>query len=215
VSAPIDTILVLMILTSFLLLASSRLNACIRIGALQGIMVGILPLLAVSVRALTPRVAAIGVVVVGLKGLVFPHLLSRALRESNTSREVKPFVGPIASLLFGASFLLASFWLDARLTLPVHSSSDMVVPVAFSMMMTGLFLIVARRTAINQVIGYLVLENGIYTFGLAMVRDIPLLIELGVLMDMFVAVFVMGIAIYHINREFAHIDSDRLNTLKG
>jgi hydrogenase-4 component E len=67
----------------------------------------------------------------------------------------------------------------------------------------------------NQVIGYLVLENGIYTFGLAIVRDIPVLIELGVLMDMFVAVFVMGIAIYRINREFDHIDSDRLNTLKG
>lgn len=213
-NALLDTILVLMILTNFLLLASSRLNACIRIGALQGILAGLLPL-AVSTPGLTARVAFIGAAVIGLKGFVFPHLLSRALRESNTSREVQPFVGPIASLFFGALFLLASFWLDARLTLPIQSSSDMVVPVAFSMMMTGLFLIVARRTAINQVIGYLVLENGIYTFGLAIVRDIPVLIELGVLMDMFVAVFVMGIAIYHINREFDHIDSDRLTTLKG
>jgi hydrogenase-4 component E len=213
-SAPLDTILVLLILTSFLLLGSSRLGACIRIGALQGIMVGLLPI-AISAPALSLRVALIGAVIIGLKGFVFPHLLSRALRESNTSREVKPFVGPVASLFFGLLSLLASFWLGARLDLPVHAASDTVVPVAFSMMMTGLFLIVARRTAVNQVIGYLVLENGIYTFGLAVVRDVPLLIELGVLMDMFVAVFVMGIAIYHINREFDHIDSDRLDTLKG
>jgi len=60
-----------------------------------------------------------------------------------------------------------------------------------------------------------VLENGIYCFGLAVVSGMPLLLELGVLMDIFVAVFVMGIAIYHINREFDHIDADRLSALKG
>lgn len=213
-TVPLNTILVLLILSSFLLLGSSRLATCIRISALQGIMVGLLPL-AVGGSGLSWRVAAIGAVIIGLKGFMFPYLLSRALRESDTSREVQPFVGYAASLLFGVLSLLASFWLDARLDLPARATSDLVVPVAFSMMMTGLFLIVARRTAINQVIGYIVLENGIYTFGLVIAGDIPVLIELGVLMDMFVAVFVMGIAIYRINREFDHIDSDRLNMLKG
>ena len=211
---PIDTILVLLILTSFLLLGSSRLATCIRIGALQGILVGLLPL-AVSGTGLTLRVALIAAVIMALKGFMFPYLLSRALRESDTSREVQPYVGYAASVFVGVLALLGSFWLDARLPLPVHALSDLVVPVAFSMMMTGLFLIIARRTAVNQVIGYIVLENGIYVFGLAIARDIPVLIELGVLMDMFVAVFVMGIAIFRINREFDHIDSDRLNTLKG
>lgn len=209
-----DTILVLLILMGFLLLGSSRLATCIRIGALQGILVGLLPL-AVGGANLTIRVAATGAGIMILKGVVFPYLLSRALRDSDTSHEVQPFVGYAASLFFGVLSLLASFWLDARLDLPVHATSNLVVPVAFSMMMTGLFLIVARRTAINQVIGYIVLENGIYTFGLVIAGHIPALIELGVLMDMFVAVFVMGIAIYRINREFDHIDSDRLTTLKG
>ena len=213
-TASLDSILVLLILTSFLLLGSSRVSACIRIGALQGIMVGLLPIV-MGGAAIGPRVAAIGAAIIGLKGFVFPFLLSRAMRESNTSREVDPFVGYGASLLAGLLALLASFWLDARLHLPVHAASRLVVPVAFSMMVTGLFLIVARRTAVNQVIGYLVLENGIYTFGLAIVRDTPVLVELGVLMDMFVAVFVMGIAIYRINREFDHMDSDQLSTLKG
>ncbi len=210
----LDTTLVLMILTSFVLLGSSRLGACIRIGALQGFMVGLLPL-AVSGGWLTTRVAFVGGLIILLKGFVFPYLLLRALRESNTSREVQPFVGYASSIMFGVLSLIASFWLDSKLNLPVHAVSDLVAPVAFSMMMTGLFLIIARRTAVNQVVGYLVLENGIYAFGLVIVRDIPLLIEFGVLMDMFVAVFVMGIAIYRINREFDHMDSDRLSTLKG
>lgn len=212
-SAPLDVILVLVIVTTFLLLGSSRLAACIRFGALQGVMVGLLPLALTG--ALTWRIAAMGAGIVALKGFVFPYLLSRALRESNTSREVQPLVGYLASLFVGLLALMASVWLDARLKLPLHATSNLLGPVTWLLMMTGLFLIVARRTAVNQVIGYLVLENGIYTFGLAVVRDVPALVELGVLMDLFVAVFVMGIAIYHINREFDHMDSQRLTTLKG
>jgi hydrogenase-4 component E len=208
-----DAILVLLILSGFLLLGSSRLSTCIRIGAWQGILVGLLPLAACGSPSL--RAVILGLAVVALKGFVFPGLLYRALRESATSREVQPLVGYSASLLAGMAALLASFWMDSRLGLPVQTPSGVIVPVALSMMFNGLFLVVARRTAVNQVLGYLVLENGIYAFSLAIVRDIPFLVELGVLMDMFVAVFVMGIAIYRISREFDHIDSARLSRLRG
>jgi len=65
-----------------------------------------------------------------------------------------------------------------------------------------------------QVVGYLVLENGSYIFGVALAQDEPFLVEMGVLLDIFVAVFAMGIAIFHINREFDHIDVDQLTSLK-
>ncbi len=81
-------------------------------------------------------------------------------------------------------------------------------------MMVGLLLIVSRRKAVMQTLGYLAMENGIYAFGLAFAVEEPLLVEMGVLLDVFVAVFVMGIAIHHISREFDHIDTDRLSTLK-
>jgi hydrogenase-4 component E len=210
----VDIVLVLLILTSFVLLGSSRLGACIRIGALQGLVLGALPL-ALGGADLTLRVLLTGAGIMALKGFVFPYLLTRALRESDTSREVQPLVGYAASLFAGVLALLAAFWWDARLRFPPETGSRLVTPVAFFMMMTGLFLMVARRSAANQVIGFIVLENGIAAFGLALLRDIPLLIELGVLMDMFVAVFVMGIAIFRINREFDHMDSDRLTSLKG
>jgi hydrogenase-4 component E len=82
------------------------------------------------------------------------------------------------------------------------------------MLLTGLFLIVARRTALTQALGYLVMENGIYAFGVGLVEGTPMLLELGILLDVFVAVFVMGIAIFHISREFDHIDTDRMTTLR-
>jgi hydrogenase-4 component E len=210
----IDIPLVLLILTSFGLLGASRLGTCIRIVAIQGIATGLLPLAEILAH-FTWRVAAIGLGTVVLKGVVFPFLLSRALRESNTSREVQPLIGNMASLMLGVLALAASFWLDAQFDLPAAAGSELAEPVAFSVMMTGLLLIIGRKTAVNQVLGYLVLENGIYTLGFTLVPEIPVLVELGVLMDVFVAVFVMGIAIYRINREFDHIDSDQLNSLKG
>ena len=207
-----DIILVALILTTFGLLGSSRLASCIRICAIQGVATGLLGLVG---GGLTIRVAAISLAIVVLKGMTFPWLLSRALRESNTSHEVQPFVGYVASLLVGVLVLGLAFWADSCLPALAHAASRLVVPVAFALLIAGLFLIVARKTAVNQVIGYLVMENGIYTFGFGVVREIPALVELGVLMDVFVAVFVMGIAIYRINRTFDHIDSDQLTLLKG
>jgi len=93
-------------------------------------------------------------------------------------------------------------------------TSALLVPVALSSILIGLFLIVSRKKAVNQVLGFLVLENGIFTFGVGLVRELSLLVELGVLLDVFVAVFVMGIMIFHISREFDHLDTDQLSTLK-
>jgi hydrogenase-4 component E len=76
-------------------------------------------------------------------------------------------------------------------------------------------LTVTRRKTLTQCIGYIVFENGIYIFGMAVAGEIPLLVELGLLLDACVAVLVMGIAIYRISREFDHMDADKLRTLRG
>jgi hydrogenase-4 component E len=89
-----------------------------------------------------------------------------------------------------------------------------VVPVALSTIFTGLFLILSRRKALTQVLGYIVLENGIYIFGVALALKEPVVVELGVLLDVFVAVFIMGITVFQISREFDHTDTDRLDSLK-
>ncbi len=213
-NAAADILLVLLILSSFALLNSSRLGASIRLAAWQGILAGLLPAV-MSGREVSLRILATGAVMIAMKGLIFPRLLFRALRASDTRREQQPLLGYMASLIFGVLALLGAFWLDARLDLAGQAVSRLATPTAIAMMLTGLFLIVTRRIALSQVIGFLALENGIYAFGLAAVGDVPVLIELGVLMDILVAVFVMGIAICHINREFDHMDSDRLTSLKG
>lgn len=209
----IDAMIVMLILTNLRLIASSRMAACIVVVALQGILLGILPLL-VGTDFLTARAVVLSVITVSLKGIVFPWLLLRALRTANVHREIEPLVGYTTSLLVGALLLGLSMWLGGRLPLPVPAESPLVLPLALFNLMIGLFAIVSRRKALTQVLGYLVMENGIYAFGLAFALSEPLLVELGVLLDVFMAVFVMGIAIFHINREFNHMDTDRLSLLK-
>ena len=77
-----------------------------------------------------------------------------------------------------------------------------------------ILILTTRRKAITQVVGYLVLENGIFVMGLALLEAMPLLVEAGVLLDLFVGIFVMGIIINHISREFSSMDTARLSSLK-
>ena len=209
----IDTILIFLVLANLILLGASRLRNAIRIVALQGLGLGLLPLLAHS-QGLAWSAILLGTGSAIIKGFIFPALLNRALRETNANREIEPFVGYILSLLAGVGTLALSFWLGARLPLPWMPVSDLLVPAGLFTVWTGLFLIVSRRKAITQVLGYIVLENGIFTLGMVLVEAMPLLVELGVLLDIFVAVFVMGIIVFNINREFDHIDSDQLAALK-
>lgn len=205
---PTDAILVFLVLTNLTLLGSSRLGACIRVSAFQGVLLGLLTLL------VHPGSVLLAAASTALKAGVFPWLLNRALREAKVRREVEPFVGYTLSLLIGMGLLGASIWFDTRLPLPGRAPGSLVVPVAFFSILAGLFLIVSRRTALMQVLGFLVMENGIYTFGISLAHEEPLLVELGILLDGLVAVFVMGITLFHISREFDHIDADRLSSLK-
>jgi hydrogenase-4 component E len=196
------------------MLGLSELGGCIRVVAIQGVLLGIFTLIA-RVDALSLRLVLLGVVSMGVKGFAFPYLLSRGIREAKVRREVEPFVGYAASIVAGLVMLAASMMVAARFPELSPISSPFVIPVALSTVFTGLFLVISRRKAVTQVIGYLVFENGIYMFGVFAAGEIPFLVEFGVLLDVFVAVFVMGIAINHINREFDHIDADQLSSLKG
>ena len=195
----IDSVLIGIVLMNLILVASGRLSACIRIVAFQGIAVGVLPLVA-NTQPLVAKTILLAVAIMGLKGFVFPWFLSRALREANVRREVAPSVGYPASMLAYILAFMVSLWLSSRLPMPRESFSILVVPVSFSTILCGFFIIVSRGTALTQVLGYLVLENGIYVFGIAMLLEQSILVELAILLDIFAAVFVMGIIIFHISR---------------
>jgi hydrogenase-4 component E len=208
----IDVIMILLTLTNLIILGTSRLNACIRIIATQGVALGFLPLL---VHSFEIDLLVFAIITITVKGVVFPYMLWRTLRQLNVSREEDPFIGYGVSILTGPLALAFALWTSSRLPLPQEMSSTMAVPVAMFTFIVGLFMIVSRKKALTQVIGYIILENGIYAFGIPIAHNQPLLIELGILLDVFVAVFVMGIIVFHISRQFDHIDTDQLSVLRS
>jgi hydrogenase-4 component E len=213
VSAAGSLLLVAILLSNFRLLGGSRLVALIRTAAFQGILLGILALL-LQRHGPAPSLLLLAAGGIAIKGLVLPQLLQRAIRQVEIRREVEPLVGYNVSLLLGAVALGAASAAARGLPLPHPTTSPLLVPTSFFTVAVGLFLIAARRKALTQVLGYLVFENGIYAFGLAIASEQPLLVELGVLLDLLVGVFVMGVIVFHIQRDFEHIDVDRLAALR-
>jgi hydrogenase-4 component E len=206
-------VLVLVLLQNFFLLGASRLRTIIYVVAAQGVVLSTLPPLLHG--GLGAQEVFAGAVVLILKGVAIPRMLIRALADLPIRREVEPLVGFKTCLVLGAIATSGSVYLATILPLaPLGGPERMVVATSFATMLTGFLLLTTRVKALTQVLGYLVLENGIYIFGLLLLKATIFLVEVGVLLDLFVAIFVMGIIINHISREFTSINTERLATLR-
>lgn len=208
----LDSALVLLMLLNFFNLGTSRIRALIHVVALQGILLGLMPLL-VHAR-LNTHVLLLAIATILLKGAVIPHMLNRAMRDLNIRREVEPLIGLTPSLLLGALGTALALVFSWHLPLLDEHAAHLLVPASLATVLTGFIIITTRVKAVTQVVGYLILENGIFIFGLLLLEALPFLVEMGVLLDLFVGIFVMGIILNHINREFASVDTDRLSALK-
>jgi hydrogenase-4 component E len=148
-----------------------------------------------------------------IKAGLLPWLMRRAIREAAVRREVEPLIGSVTSMLLGATALAIAFAVAGAL--PLQSvEADLLIPVSLVTLMIGLIVLTTRSKSITQVVGYLMLENGIYLFGLTQSGRVPFLVEIGVLLDVLVGVFIMGIVVFHINREFDSISAAKLTELR-
>ena len=208
----LNLLLVIVLLFNFLMLGTSRVRAVIDAAAAQGILLGVAYL--TMHGASGARAIALGAAMIGIKGILIPRILRDALRSQGIRREVEPFVSYTTSLLLGALATGLSVVFARTLPLSAADANVLLIPASLATQLTGFIVLTTRRKAITQVVGYLTLENGIFIFGLTLVEAMPFLVEVGVLLDVLVGVFVMGIVVDHISREFSSIDSDELTELR-
>jgi len=205
-------ILVVILALNLFALGSRSILQVIRIIALQGILIGLLPLLLHGSISFGQGFAAIAAI--SLKGIVIPVVLIRALRDAKIKREVEPLIGFVPSILLGSAVTIVSFLLFRTLPADTGEHERMIIPASITTILIGFILLITRYKAITQVMGYLVLENGIYIFSLLLVVAIPLVVEMGMLLDLFVSVFIISIIIHHINQAFSSQDTRKLTALK-
>src|SRR5512138_721328 len=174
-----DQLLVAVMLINFVVLGSSRLAFSIRAVAAQGVVLGFLPLL---IHPFSWHLAGITAGIFIAKGFAIPWFINDAVKKARIKREVEPFVGNVTTLLLGAIFTALAFIFAGRLPLAPEHQDLLIVPASIATLLTGFLVLTTRRKAISQVIGYLVLENGIYIFGLLLTEAMPMMVEAGVLL---------------------------------
>jgi hydrogenase-4 component E len=210
----LDILFILILVVDLFVLSSSRLRSGVRAVALQGLLLAVLPVALASAATELRHVVALAVGAAAVKGLGIPWLLARATRESKVRRDAAPELGFLPPVLAGALGMAAALWFGGDVALPIPGRHPLLVPTSLGTVWAGLLLIVTRRGAVAQVLGFLVMENGVFVLGLLLSDFMPAMVEVGVLLDLFAAVFVMGLVLFDIQRAFSTLDTERLSSLK-
>ncbi|WP_263832746.1 hypothetical protein [Sulfurospirillum oryzae] len=210
-ASSINTILLLVVLINMFIMGSNRIITAIKAVALQGI---ILALLAFFSEEFTPKGTILFLIIVSIKGIIIPMLLIRATKLAEINQEMHPLIGYMPTMFIDALSVFLSFFISQKLPLlPAHQET-IIVPVFFATLMSGMILIIARQKAITQVIGYLIMENGVYILSSMLTGSVTFLAEIGVLLDVLAGVFIMGIMLNHISTTFDKGDVGKLTSLR-
>lgn len=208
----LNSILVIVLMLNLFALGTNRIVSVIRTVAAQGALLSLLPLLLHEHFTLVMALTVIPTF--ALKGLIIPAMMTRALRDVKIKREVEPLIGLQSSVVLGALATVFALLFADQLPLTTAHSGALIVPASIATVLAGFILLTTRFKALTQVVGYLVLENGIFIFGMLLVEAMPLVVEMGVLLDLFVGIFVICIIANKINQAFSSMDTRRLVSLK-
>ena len=201
------------LLTTVLALWRRELAAIVRLLVVQGVLIAALAaLLGVRESSGELFLAALGVLV--LKAVVLPAVLRRVLAESGEARETEPLVNVTASLLAAALLTLLAYWLSGPLVALAPSPATRALPVGLAVLLMGFFMLVTRRRALSQVVGFLLLDNGIATTAFLATAGVPLVVELGVSLDVLLVVLVLQIVVARMRLTFGRTDLDELRELR-
>jgi len=200
--------------TAFLLIARGDLRGQVRLFAAQSFSVSLLA----SVIAVFARSAELFAVALGLaliKVFIIPAILNRAVSRIGLQRAVAPYVGAPAALLVCGLLVAIAFYVMAPITASNPLPTADAVPLAFAGVLVGAFVTVIRRRALTQILGFLMLENAIFLLALLASYGVPFIVEIGVFLDVLVAVLIMEVFIYRIKENFDSIEVGEMGRLKG
>ena len=150
-----------------------------------------------------------------LKVAVIPQLLYRIISRTKIKEDLGLFINPQLSLLWGLGFTYLSWVFTEHLVPGGNQAQISMLAIAFFVVLAGIFLMIFRMTALAQIIGLLVMENGLFLLASTVSGGMPFFVEIAIFFDVFVSVLIMGFFVYRINKLFTHIDVHKLSRLKG
>jgi len=203
----------LMLVLQLLLAVQRMLVTNVRLYALQSLLLAaIAGVVGYAYNAWHVYILAV-LTVIG-KVIFLPWLLNRLVRRVKLDQEIRPFVNmPASMFLCGALALLA--YVVTRPFTSLHRLGSNTLAVAMALVLTGCFLMINRRKVVTQVLALLTMENGVMLAAIALTTyGMPLVVEIGVFLDVVVGVMVLGVLVFRIRASFGSLDVSKLNELK-
>ena len=209
---PVDTILALVLLSVLISFGSSRLPTLIKALAFQGVVVSIVPFYVG--HDMNAGSIAFTLATLLIRGIVIPLCIYLAIRKFALRREVGAAISYHASLIAGLMLIVAATFVAPRFHLPHTRDYVLLLPTAITLLAAGMFLVMARRNAIAMVLGYIMMENGIYLVGTSFSMRAHHIVEFGILLDVLAGVMIMAIILQNIKQAFNDVDTALLRNLK-
>jgi len=207
----LHVLLIVFLISLFYLAIANRMTRYVKLLALQGILLFFVAFLELK------HINTVNLILILLETIIFksvavPVFLNYILKRNNITREAEPFVPNFVSLIITTVIVVTTIILSN--TMEESYLDKMYFVVALSTLFTGLYFIASRRKIITHVMGYLVIENGVFVLSLAVGNEMPMLVNLGIMLDIFASVLILGVFLNKIGDVFKDIDVNQLTNLK-
>jgi hydrogenase-4 component E len=207
----IDVLLITFIITLFYMAIANRMLTYLKVLAFQGVLLFVVVFLQLS-EINTLNLALILLETIVFKSVAVPLFMAYVLKRNNITRESEPYLPNFVSLIITTAIVVVTILLANEVK---DSKLDKIFfVVALSSLFTGLYFIATRRKIITHVIGYLIIENGVFVLSLAVGNEMPMLVNLGIMLDIFASVLILGIFMNKIGDVFKDVDVSQLSNLK-
>jgi len=202
-----------MVLVSFMLLYQDRMGALLNVFALHATVLA----LSVAWQAYVqhaPHLYVTACIALGLKAILIPSALRRIVRRLDIHREVETTVGIGMTMLVGVALVALSIVLMLKVTVGVDPLGRQDLAFALAVLLLGLLMMVTRRNAVSQVVGFMSLENGLI-LAASGARGMPLVVEISIAFSVLIAFIVIGLFLFRIRERFDSVDVADLHTFRG
>ena len=212
-SQMVDLCAALLLVTCFAIVAQRRLSACVDVFALQSVFLAATAALVAFLTGIH-HIYVAAALTVAIKVIVIPRILKKVIERLNVTRELVMNVNIPAGLLICGALVILAFFITQRIIPLGFLLTRDSLSIALAILMIGFFTMIARKKAVTQVIGFLVMENGLFLGATVAAHGMPLIVELGIFFDVLVAVLIIGIYTHRIQDAFDSVDTSKRTVLK-
>ncbi len=202
------------LITSFLLVMVKRITAMISVFRAQSFFLALVTL-SVAVNSGSLELYAVAGLLFLLKVIGIPHYLSRIVKKVQVNENLGFFVNPMLSLIIAVLLTYFAYLFAHQVIQLPGKVASTALAISLSVTLIGLFVMISRVKALTQIVGLLVMENGLFLAAAAVSGGMPFFVEIAIFFDLMVCVIIQGIFVYRINKLFTHIDIDKLTGLRG